>query len=60
MAEKVIDVSECNKMSWQKCNNCEFLIDVTTCSGALYLCRIIGETLRLTNCKYCEKQGDIK
>ena len=58
MAEKIIDVRECNKMSWQKCNNCEFLMDITTCSGIAYLCQITGETLKLTNCKHCDERGD--
>ena len=43
-------------MDWNKCQNCEFLVEVTANysheGGVQFLCRVTGETYRLTQCKH--------
>ena len=39
-----------NKMSWDKCKDCEFLVDFTGSVFMGYRCHITGESLVLTGC----------
>ena len=53
-AEKALRDEACrqarNAMTWEKCKNCSFLVEVSTYASVTFQCRITGHELGLTDC----------
>ena len=49
---------DCNKMSYAKCRDCPFFMDVRSTDRLEYLCQITSNILVLNNCIHCDDVGE--